>query len=699
MCIPNVGLIVPTLVTAVTVNSEREIDCWCVKSVHLYLLRALLFALPALALAAPAQNKLKNEDCLACHSDASLSNQVEGKPHSLFVEESKLKHSIHGQMFQCVDCHTDVKSLSHDTKPQKVTCQKCHADAQAAYAHSTHALPRAAGGAPAANCVDCHAGPHEILPASDVKSPVNHANTPTTCGRCHGQKFLMESNGHSAQQFLSYQDSVHGRAVEKGSAKAAVCTDCHGAHEIIPANQAKSPISKFNVPGTCGKCHAAVQQKFAGSIHGQGIARGNSMSPVCTDCHGIHSILSHKNPNSPVAEQNISRDTCAPCHEGVRLSKEFGLPGNRVSSYMDSYHGLASKAGSVVAANCSSCHGVHDILPSSDPRSSVNHANLDGTCGKCHKGATRKFTMTKVHLQDGGGFGGSGSGRDFGSLAVHWIRVIYTILIIVVISAMALHNVLIWRRKMADRRAAHHLVVTRMSVNQRWQHLTLLSSFIVLVITGFALKFPDSAFAQILGMGEVLRSIVHRAAGAVLMAAGAYHVFYLAAAGEGRRLWRDLLPTLKDAFDVVGAVLYYLGIRKEKPKFARFNYAEKAEYWALVWGTALMGLTGVMLWAKVWVGNLLARWWVDAATAIHFYEAILATLAIVVWHFYQVFFDPDVYPMNSAWLDGKMPIDHYRHEHELDTETLKTSEDRDDKRTTDSGAPHITPRPSEGSAD
>ena len=88
-----------------------------------------------------------------------------------------------------------------------------------------------------------------------------------------------------------------------------------------------------------------------------------------------------------------------------------------------------------------------------------------------------------------------------------------------------------------------------------------------------------------------------------------------------------------------------------------------------------MGLTGIMLWAKVLVGDLLARWWVDVATAVHFYEAILATLAIVVWHFYQVFFDPDVYPMNWAWWDGKMPVEHYRHEHELDAEALEGASD------------------------
>ena len=110
------------------------------------------------------------------------------------------------------------------------------------------------------------------------------------------------------------------------------------------------------------------------SIHGQAIARGNQLSPVCTDCHGIHSIKAHNDPNSPVSEQNVSRDTCARCHEGVRLSSEFGVPGNRVSTYMDSYHGLAAEGGSVVAANCSSCHGVHNILPSSDPHSTDQQA-------------------------------------------------------------------------------------------------------------------------------------------------------------------------------------------------------------------------------------------------------------------------------------------------------------------------------------
>ena len=634
------------------------------------LAQTLALSLILCACAARAEQKPKDKDCLACHSDSTLTTEVNGKQVSLYVDESKMKQSIHGGMFACVDCHKDVKGLVHETTPKKITCAECHADAQQAYEHSLHSKAKP-GAAQAANCQDCHGGAHEILAAADANSPVNHDNIPATCGRCHGQKFLMESNGVSGQTFVSYQQSVHGLAIERGSKKAAVCTDCHGDHQILPANDAKSPIYKFNVPATCGKCHTDVSNTFMQSIHGQAITRGNGLSPVCTDCHGIHSIKSHVDPNSPVSEQNLARDTCARCHEGVRLSQEFGVPGNQVKTYLDSYHGLATEGGSVIAANCSSCHGVHNILPSTDPHSTINRANLDTTCGQCHKGVTQKFTLTRVHQEDGL------HPRDIGSLVVRWVRLIYVVLILLVIGAMFLHNAIIWRSKAVTRRRMQNPMMVRMTTNQRWQHLILLSSFIILVITGFALKFPDTWFAHTLGMGEHLRGIIHRIAGVILIGEGLYHACYLAITHEGRRVLRDIAPRPKDAFDVWVTMLYYLGLSSEKPKYGRFTYGEKAEYWALVWGTALMGLTGVMMWAKVLVGNLLARWWVDVATAIHFYEAILATLAILVWHFYQVFFDPDVYPMNWAWWDGKMPVEHYHHEHELDHESLSEAQPPD----------------------
>jgi cytochrome b subunit of formate dehydrogenase len=138
---------------------------------------------------------------------------------------------------------------------------------------------------------------------------------------------------------------------------------------------------------------------------------------------------------------------------------------------------------------------------------------------------------------------------------------------------------------------------------------------------------------------------------------------------DGRKLILDLLPEPKDATDVVEVLRYYL-VGGNKPEFKRFTYAEKAEYWALVWGIIVMATTGIALWAKMTVGHLLPRWWLDVATAIHFYEAVLASLAIVVWHFYQVFLDPDAYPMNWSWWDGKVSEHHYREEHGLDSETL-----------------------------
>jgi cytochrome b subunit of formate dehydrogenase len=612
------------------------------------------------ACASFAAPKPKDQECLACHGDKTLTTTENGKTVSLYVDSDKFKHSTHSRLFGCVDCHTDVKEAVHTKTPMKVECGTCHEKEQAAWQGGMHARDKSKG----ATCVDCHGDAHEITGGGDPKSLVSHAMIPATCGRCHGQKFVVGADGVSAQTYMNYQESVHGKAIANGSTKAAVCTDCHGDHEILAANNDKSPINKFNVPQTCGKCHVQISQTFMQSIHGQGIAKGNGLAPSCTDCHGIHSIKSHLDPNSSVSEQNVARTTCARCHEGVRLSQEFGFAGNRESTYLDSYHGLATQGGSVVVANCASCHGVHNILPSSDPRSTINKANLDVTCGQCHKGVTQKFTQTKVHMDSGGS-------KDVGSIVVKWIRWIYLLLIFGVIGAMALHNGIIWRSKTAKIRAMQNPMMTRMSTNQRWQHLVLLTSFIVLVLTGFALKFPHSWFAQVLALGEITRSVTHRVAGVVLIAAGIYHVFYLAMLAEGRRLIRDLTPRPKDVTDAWGTMLYHLGLRKDRPQFGRFTYGEKAEYWALVWGTALMGLTGIMLWAKVWVGNLLARWWVDAATAVHYYEAILATLAIVVWHFYQVIFDPDVYPMNMAWWDGKMPVEKYKHEHGADVETLK----------------------------
>src|SRR5205085_5217985 len=283
------------------------------------------------------------------------------------------------------------------------------------------------------------------------------------------------------------QESAHARAIARGNLHAAVCTDCHNSHDILPASNNLSTIFKANIPKTCAKCHAQVVSDFIQSVHGQAAARGVSQSPVCTDCHGIHTIKPHVDARSA-----LGATACAQCHQGVRLTQEFGVPGERVSSYEDSYHGMARKLGSGVAADCASCHGVHNILPSSDPRSMINRANLVKTCGQCHPGAGDKFIMGKVHLD-------VPAARDAGSIATRWVRWIYLGLITVTVGAMAIHNALAWRKKAALRRRAERRVIVRMTRMQRWQHWLLLVSFSVLVMTGFALKYPDSWLGALLG--------------------------------------------------------------------------------------------------------------------------------------------------------------------------------------------------------
>ena len=564
---------------------------------------------------------------------------------------------------QCQGCHGTGKQLPY------LAGSLFHTTQHGGYSHSFHAQALQ-NGAKAASCLDCHTRNHDMttmLPASDPASTVNRANIAATCGRCHGDQAVMKGSGISNQVFLSYRESVHAKAIARGNSSAAVCTDCHTAHEILPASNAQSTIAKVNIPNTCGKCHSSEATEFMQSVHGQAVARGVSRAPVCTDCHGIHNISEPFDGNKNLASAAVATESCAKCHEGVTLTQEFGVASGRVASYKDSYHGLASQLGSKVVANCASCHGVHNILPSSDPRSMINPNNLQQTCGQCHIGASVNFTKGKIHLN--AELVSNVAGRDAGTRGTKIVRWIYLPLIFFTIGGMMLHNVLVWRRKVATRRRERRTIV-RLTANQRLQHWLLLTSFIILVLSGFALQYPDSLLAWLLGSNEYLRRLIHRTAAVVMLVVGIYHLGYLALTRDGRRWVMDMFPRAKDLKDLFGNFAYYLGLRSIKPKIARFGYAEKAEYWAVIWGTFIMGLTGLMIWFKIGIFGFLARWWIDIALAIHFYEAVLATLAIIVWHFYHVIFDPDVYPVNFALIDGRISEELFREEHELAFEQM-----------------------------
>lgn len=219
----------------------------------------------------------------------------------------------------------------------------------------------------------------------------------------------------------------------------------------------------------------------------------------------------------------------------------------------------------------------------------------------------------------------------------------------------------------------------RMTFNERIQHFLLLSTFITLVITGFALKYPEAFWVNwaIAIFGDSyfeLRGTVHRIAAVIMIFASVHHLIYIIFTKRGRQLVTDLWFRKSDISDLTGYILYLIGKRKERPKLGRFSYIEKAEYWAVVWGTVVMGGTGIVLWFENIFLPVINMSGMDIATAIHWYEAILASLAILVWHFYFIFLNPDVSPMNKAWLTGVLTRHQMENEHPLELEQIDAAE-------------------------
>jgi formate dehydrogenase gamma subunit len=675
------------------------------------------------------------EDCLACHGDASLTMQRKGRTISLRVDPAALARSPHkGLACTSCHAGFKEDALPHLRRILPVGCLSCHADAPKRHTfhpQMEHASGR--GGSGDASCKSCH-GTHAVLSPKNPDSPLHSPKLAASCGTCHGDvveqyaasvhgKALAAGTGGapdclvchqkpvtatraggrtadlkiaqarlclgchldspevrartapSAGFIAAYETSVHGAALHRGNQAAATCIDCHGSHEIQQGFEPASRINKRQIPHTCGSCHDAIAREYAGSVHGVAVAKGSRDAPACTDCHGEHNILLHTDPNAPVAPANVSAKVCSPCHSSLRLSQKYALASDRFTTFADSYHGLAILGGAARVANCASCHGAHAILPSADPASSIHKTHLAETCGKCHPGANARFAVGPVHVVT----------TESQQPLLYWISTLYIVVIVLVVGGMLIHNALDFIRKSVRRFRVRsgqiseapisRALYLRMSVSERLQHAALLLSFTVLVITGFMLRYPDAWWVA--GLRRLsdhlfdLRSLLHRIAGVVMVAASCGHVAYLALTARGRQLFRDMLPRRGDLSDIVGVAFYNLGLRSRRPRFGRFSYVEKSEYWALVWGTSVMIVSGVVLWFDNTFMGLLTKLGLDVARTIHFYEAVLASLAILVWHIYFVIFNPDVYPMNLAWLTGTLSEEEMAAEHPLELEAIR----------------------------
>jgi len=338
--------------------------------------------------------------CLRCHADPALGRARPGeRGRTMYVDRSMLGRSRHAQT-PCIGCHVGITALPHEPKPSPAACVFCHPREAQDYAHSIHGRGLAKQDADVPTCQRCHGG-HDIVAVKDPASRVQPLAQAKICMECHADRRITARHPEmpSVLVIRAYADSVHGQAVaKKGLAVAPTCTSCHGAHALTPADDPKSPVHRTNVAETCGRCHQGILAEYRESIHGTAAAKGIAASPTCTGCHGEHTIAAPSDPTSTVAPRNIPK-TCGACHAAERIVRAYGLATKRGETYADSFHGIASKFGNLEAANCASCHGFHDVQPSSDSRSRVAKANLAKTCGKCHPGASVLFAEGRVHIE------------------------------------------------------------------------------------------------------------------------------------------------------------------------------------------------------------------------------------------------------------------------------------------------------------
>ena len=325
------------------------------------------------------------EGCFACHPAPGLAERIaDGQRTSPEAESLLFKGPAHADL-ACLDCHSEAQNLPHPTDGMSVRgCESCHTGVKAHVLHAPQttdeALPK---------CADCH-GHHAMYSPEEPISPVHRSRTPGLCGSCHQRV---------RDSLLSYSLGVHGMAnAADPEGKAAVCTDCHGAHPAREGEDLLSGVERAHLPNTCGQCHEDVYHEYESSVHGVALAEGSPDAPICTSCHGEHTIMAPDDPSSPVSAANVP-ETCGQCHAEEALSETIGVDPVVYETYRETYHGIANSYGGTTVAHCASCHGAHDIRSSDDPDSSIHATNLATTCGECHPGISDRVASGRVHLE------------------------------------------------------------------------------------------------------------------------------------------------------------------------------------------------------------------------------------------------------------------------------------------------------------
>jgi len=315
------------------------------------------------------------DKCLACHGTASEIRLNSGEVLNLRIDAETFSRSSHMRKLACTDCHASLKNATGMHPVQRFDTRREY-----------------------------------TIAFSDA------------CQKCH---------------FSNYKESldgVHRARIDAGRMEAAVCSDCHGAHEIGPPGEPRSRVSD-----TCATCHARIAKEYTRSVHGQGVLSGNEDMPVCTDCHHAHDIADPRKAGFRLRSPQI----CAECHTDAKRMAKYKLSTGVLRTYFSDFHGAtvklqAGRAGEVAAvALCTDCHGAHNVTKVSDPHSPVLKSNLLATCQKCHQGAKADFPAAWLsHVEP----------SATRAPLVYLVKLLYRFLIPFMIGGLALQVILhLWR--------------------------------------------------------------------------------------------------------------------------------------------------------------------------------------------------------------------------------------------------------------
>ncbi|MDY6821113.1 MAG: formate dehydrogenase subunit gamma [Deferribacterota bacterium] len=475
---------------------------------------------------------LENNNCLNCHLNMDPK-----------VDKSVLENSVHNKL-NCISCHSDVKAIPHQKKIAPVNCGNCHSDIVSEITGEKGNVHfKDEKGKP--SCKDCH-GTHDIYPKDNNKSKINKLNVSKLCLNCHSD-------------IERYNLSIHNKALlSSGLANAPTCTDCHGAHIILPSNNVNSKTYFTNIPELCGDCHRYILDRYINSIHGKLLKEGNPNVPVCTTCHSEHEIYE----TSRITLFGIETKECGNCH--LEQSK----------IYQDNYHGRATLMGFVRSALCTDCHDKHLILPKEDPQSSINKSNLDETCGKCHgyleSGVyktqtgvvTSSFDKYKIHT-------------SFSQAVIFKISCL--LVIFVAILGFIIHYLIFGSKEFNEEEKIYWF-----NFWNRFVHWSVAITFVILVITGIIIIFADN-----LGGGIIIliTRYIHRITAFLFIIFDILMII----------MWRKYFIT--KPYDIKWLMMLggYLSKKKKVVPADKFNFGQKLWLILSSIGGVILFITGIVI--------------------------------------------------------------------------------------------------------